>query len=114
MQTQFRVEVQERGQGTVIALSGELDLASGAALEEAFERVFASDTNLVVIDLRGLEFMDSTGLSIIVKAHQTVEDRDLRLYVVNGPPQVQRLLSLTGVAERVSLIDAPEEVLGEG
>jgi anti-sigma B factor antagonist len=112
VQTQFSVEVHEQGRGTVIALSGELDLASSPALEEAFERVFSADDLSVVIDLRKLEFMDSTGLSIIVKAHQTAEERDLRLYVVNGPPQVQRLLSLTGVAERVSLVGAPEDVLG--
>jgi anti-sigma B factor antagonist len=112
VQTQFRVEVHEQGAGTVVALSGELDLASSPALEEALERVFGSDHQVVVVDLRNLEFMDSTGLSIVVKAHQTVEDRDLRLYVVNGPPQVQRLLSLTGVADRVSLIGAPEDVLG--
>jgi len=114
VQTQFRVEVQERGAGTVISLSGELDLASSPALEEAIDRVFASETKVVVIDLRRLEFMDSTGLSIIVKAQQTAEDRDVQLNVVNGPAQVQRLLSLTGVADRVSLIEAPEDALGGG
>jgi anti-sigma B factor antagonist len=114
VQTQFRVEVQERGTGTVIALSGELDLASSPALDEAFERVLASEAKVLVLDLRQLEFMDSTGLSIIVKAHQAVEDRDPQMYVVNGPAQVQRLLSLTGVAERVSLVDAPEDVLDRG
>lgn len=112
MQTQFRVEVSEEGQGIVIALSGELDLASSPALEEALERVFDSDTKLVVIDLRALEFMDSTGLSIIVKARQTADDRERQLFLTNGPPQVQRLLSLTGVADRVSLIESPENVLG--
>jgi anti-sigma B factor antagonist len=112
VQTQFRVEVHEQGEGAVIALSGELDLASSPALEEAFERVFASEAKVVVVDLRKLDFMDSTGLSAIVRAHQTVEDSDVRLYVVNGPPQVERLLSLTGVAERVSLVDSPEDVLG--
>ncbi len=106
--------MQERGAGTVISLSGELDLASSPALEEAIDRVFASETKVVVIDLRRLEFMDSTGLSIIVKAQQTAEDRDVQLNVVNGPAQVQRLLSLTGVADRVSLIEAPEDALGGG
>ena len=96
----------------MIALSGELDLASSPALEDALERVFGSDAKLVVLDLRTLDFMDSTGLSIIVKAHQTADDHQLQLYLVNGPAQVQRLLSLTGVAERVSLIESPEDVLG--
>ena len=114
MQTQFRVEVRQEGQGTVIALSGELDLASSPALEEALERVFGSGAGVVIIDLRALEFMDSTGLSILVKAHQTAADRQVQLYLINGPQQVRRLLSLTGVAERLSLIDAPEDVLGGG
>jgi len=112
VQTQFRVEVREEGQGTVIALSGELDLASSPALEDALERVLSSDAKIVVIDLRELEFMDSTGLSILVRAHQTAEEQELALHLVNGPPQVQRLLSLTGVGERLSLIDAPEDVVG--
>ena len=112
MQTQFRVDVRDEGQGTVIALSGELDLASSPALEEALDRVFGSDAQVLVIDLRELEFMDSTGLSILVRAHQTADERKLSLHLVNGPPQVQRLLSLTGVGERLSLISAPEEVLG--
>jgi anti-anti-sigma factor len=114
VQTEFRVEVHQEGEGTVISLSGELDLASSPALEEAIERVLGSETELVVIDLRALEFMDSTGLSIIVKAHQTAEARELGLHLVNGPPQVERLLSLTGVAERMSLIEAPGDVLGGG
>lgn len=112
MQTQFRVEVLEHAGGAVVALSGELDLASSPALEEAFDRVFASEAEVVVIDLRKLDFMDSTGLSVIVKAQQTVEDRGVRLYVINGPAQVERLLSLTGVAERVSFVDSVEDVLG--
>ena len=58
----------------MIAVSGELDLASSAALEDELGRVIDSDGELVVLDLRELEFMDSTGLSTIVKAHQRATD----------------------------------------
>ncbi len=98
----------------MISVSGELDLASSPALEEELGRVAASGTELVIVDLRELEFMDSTGLSVLVKAHQRAEEQGKRFGLVNGSQQVQRLLSLTGVAERLTLVDAPEELFGGG
>ena len=114
MQTDFRVEMRTEGQATVVGVAGELDLASSPELEQQLEQFYASDNELLVIDLRGLEFMDSTGLSVIVSAHQKLIDAGQRLIIVRGPQQVQRLLDLTGVAERLELVDTPEEVLAEG
>jgi anti-anti-sigma factor len=94
----------------VIAISGELDLASGPRLEVELAALDAG-VRLVVVDLRNLEFMDSTGLSIIVRAHQRLAEQGCELSLVRGSPQVQRLLDLTGVAERVRLVEAPEELL---
>jgi anti-sigma B factor antagonist len=112
VQSHFRVEIHSDGRATVITVSGELDLASSGALEEEFLRVAESDAQQVVVDLRELEFMDSTGLSTLVKAHQRAEETGQRFGLVRGPQQVQRLLSLTGVAERVTFGDTPEELLG--
>ena len=111
MQSHFRVEVRNADDTTVISVSGELDLASSPALEEELERVAQSDAQLVVVDLRSLEFMDSTGLSVLVRAHQRAEENGRRLGLVNGSQQVQRLLTLTGVADRLTLTDVPEELL---
>ncbi len=107
---EFQVEVRREGSAAVIAISGELDLASGPRLEQELAAL-NSDITLVVVDLRQLEFMDSTGLSIIVRAHQRLAEHDCELSLVRGSPQVQRLLDLTGVAERVRLVQAPEELL---
>lgn len=97
----------------MIAVSGELDLASSPALQEELDRVASSDARLLIIDLRQLDFMDSTGLSVLVRAHQRAEEQGRRLAMVNGPQQVQRLLSLTGVVDRLTVVDSPEELLGE-
>ncbi len=113
MQSQFRVEVRSEGRAAVIVVGGELDLASGPALEDELARVRTSDVELVVLDLRELEFMDSTGLSILVKANQQAVDEGRRFGLVKGSPQVQRLLDLTGVAEHLTLVDAPEELLDQ-
>lgn len=114
MQNDFRVDVRAEGRATIIAVIGELDLASSPELEQQLEQVWRSDADQLVLDLRGLEFMDSTGLSIIVGAHQRVTETGRRLSVVKGPPQVQRLLDLTGVSERLQMVDTPEEVVTGG
>ena len=114
MQSDFRVDVRTEGRATIVVVSGELDLASSPELQEQLDRVWESDPELLVIDLRQLEFMDSTGLSIIVGAHQRMAEKGQSLSLVRGSPQVQRLLDLTGVAERLRLVDTPEEVVTGG
>jgi anti-sigma B factor antagonist len=114
VQSHFRVDVRNNGRTSVITVSGELDLASSAALEEELVRAAESNAEQVIVDLRELEFMDSTGLSTLVKAHQRAVEAGQRFGVVRGPAQVQRLLSLTGVEERLTFADAPEELLGGG
>jgi anti-sigma B factor antagonist len=104
--------VRNADETAVISVAGELDLASSPALEEELERVAQSDAKVVVVDLSNLEFMDSTGLSVLVRAHQRAEENGRRLGLVNGSQQVQRLLTLTGVADRLTLTDVPEELLG--
>ena len=110
MESNFDVEVRHGDQAVVIGVSGELDLASSPALEQELDNGAASHAEVVIVDLRQLEFMDSTGLSILVRAHERATEGGRRFAVVRGPQQVQRLLSLTGVADRLTLVDSPEEV----
>jgi anti-sigma B factor antagonist len=111
VQSNFNVETRDGAQAVVIEVRGELDLASSPALEQELERGAAAKAEVVIVDLRELEFMDSTGLSVLVRAHQRANDNGQRFGVVKGPQQVQRLLSLTGVADRLRLGDSPEELL---
>ncbi len=110
MQNNFEVERRDGDQAVVIGVTGELDLASSPGLEQELERVVNSGVELVIVDLRQLEFMDSTGLSVLVRAHQQAVEAGRRFAVVRGPQQVQRLLTLTGVAERLTLVDSPDEI----
>jgi anti-sigma B factor antagonist len=111
VQSNFSVEVRDGDRAVVIGVSGELDLASSPALERELERGAASRAEFVIVDLRRLEFMDSTGLSVLVRAHQRATESGQRFGVVRGPQQVQRLLTLTGVADRLTLGESPEELL---
>lgn len=111
MQSHFRVEVANKRDAAVISVSGELDLASSPALQGELERAVNSDASLVILDLRELDFMDSTGLSVLVRAHQQATQNSVRFGLINASQQVQRLLSLTGVADRLTLPEVPEDLL---
>jgi anti-sigma B factor antagonist len=111
VQNQFQVDVRRDGTSAVVAVTGELDLASGPELEAELDQIAGPETHLLVVDLRQLDFMDSTGLSILVRAHQRLAGEGCEMGLVKGSQQVQRLLDLTGVAERLRLVDAPEELL---
>lgn len=111
MQSQFRLEVGSEGSATLIVVHGELDLASGPELEGELARVREQSPMTLIIDLRRLDFMDSTGLSILVRAHQQAAEDGCEFGLVRGTPQVQRLLELTGVSERMAMADTPEELL---
>ncbi|MBV9194590.1 MAG: STAS domain-containing protein [Solirubrobacterales bacterium] len=108
MQSGLRVEVASKGEASVITVGGELDLATSPTLEQELGRIVAGGASTVIVDLSELEFMDSTGLSVLVRAHQKAEQNGRRFGLINGSQQVQRLLSLTGVAERLTLTEVPE------
>ncbi len=110
MQSNFRVELRKENGVPLLSVRGELDLASSPALEEQFEQALAEAPSLLIIDLRELEFMDSTGLSVLIRAHQRTQEAGHRLAIVNGSRQVRRLLSLTGVADRLTIVDDPQEL----
>lgn len=111
MESNFLVETQFGDRATLLSVSGELDLVSSPALEEALDRLSGLGQELVMLDLRPLEFMDSTGLHVLVKAQQRAHDAGQRFALIRGGEQVQRLLNLTGVAEQIKIVDSPEELL---
>jgi len=109
VQSQFRLEVGSEGRATLIVVRGELDLASGPELEAELARVHERPPEMLIIDLSQLDFMDSTGLSILVKAHQQTVEDGREFGVVRGTPQVQRLLELTTYPQHALVVEAPYE-----
>ena len=94
-----------------LVLSGELDLLSSPVLARAIGGLPESGVDVVIVDLRRLEFMDSTGLHLLVRAQQTAHEVGRRFALVRGGDQIQRLLDLSGVAESITIIDSPDALL---
>jgi anti-sigma B factor antagonist len=105
--TRLEITTASADGGTVLTLSGELDIASAPALERALDDVGASLLHRLVIDLTQVTFMDSTGLRALLLARQRTADGGQELLLCPGPRQVQRVFELSGTLERFSFRDPP-------
>jgi anti-anti-sigma factor len=110
-QEHLRVDARREQDRVVLRLAGELDLASSPILERALEAPEIAETPLLVLDLDGLRFVDSTGLRIILLAHESARGRGQEFAITPGSAQVQRLLSITSVAEHMRVIASPDDLL---
>lgn len=111
MNDEFNVAEQQHGAASVLTVSGELDLRTSPELEDRLGRAFDGGAELVILDLRQIEFMDSTGLRVLLGAHQRAQETGRRFALVKGADQVERVLTLTGVRDLLTVVDAPEELL---
>lgn len=78
-----------------LELYGELDLASAPALQQQLEGAAAGGSGPVIVDLGHLEFLDSTGLRVLVHAQRQLTDDGREIALRPGPPAVQRLFELS-------------------
>jgi anti-anti-sigma factor len=107
----LEVTADQGDRGTVrLTLTGELDISSAPQLDEELAKVEAAAPPIVVLDLRSLEFMDSTGLRTIVTADARAREEGRRLAIVRGPDAVHRVFSVTRLDERLDMIDDPAAV----
>jgi anti-sigma B factor antagonist len=99
----------------VIALTGELDLAFAEQVQEAIAAVPGKAD--LLIDLSACEFLDSTGLALLINARKEFAEAGRRLILCAPGPQVARLLEVTGLDReeivRPSLDDALDDSLGQ-
>ena len=102
----FKAHGYEDGIATFIALSGELDLAAEKETRRAFERVERWNPAVLVADLTGLEFMDATGIKLLVAADRRARRAGRRLVVLTAPGGVRRLLvDIAGLDRYLELVD---------
>jgi len=91
---------------------GELDLAGAAELERELQRLAGETLDALVIDLRDVAFMDSSGLRVVALAARVNAEQGRRFALVRGAAQVMRVFEITRMAERLGFVDDPGEVTG--
>jgi anti-sigma B factor antagonist len=88
----------------LVALVGELDLSVVGLLDAAVQEVVAAGLHLVVVDLSGLTFCDSSGLGVLLRASRAVRSAGGTLLVAGAHDAVQRLLQLTSMERALTIV----------
>jgi anti-sigma B factor antagonist len=91
----FASQVEWRDGVALVALSGELDLATAPLLESCLAPVEADGPASIVVDLRDLMFIDSSALHVLLRARGRAETNGHQLLVVGASPAARRLFELT-------------------
>jgi anti-sigma B factor antagonist len=102
---ELTIETDAVGSRIVFSLAGELDLESAPKLASRLDTVQLDDTRELVIDLEGVDFIDSTGLRVLLGAKRDAEDAGHRLLLRGAHGQVARLFEIAGVLEQFSFDD---------
>jgi anti-sigma B factor antagonist len=98
----FRCELVRNDGRAVVRLGGELDMSTVPILEERLREALDGGSRRLVVDLSGLEFIDSTGLTLLVRCARAAEQDGFNLALVRGDDRVHRLFELTGLDSRFS------------
>lgn len=110
MNAPFRVEA-ENGDGLkTVSVFGELDQATAPELRSALTAAFDAG-DAVLVNLSECDFIDSTGLSLLVEAKRKLAEDERQFGVCCPDPDVRRLLSLTGIDDAVGLFDTRDEAI---
>jgi anti-anti-sigma factor len=80
-----------------IAISGDLDMAGTLRLQPRLDRLIEEvRPNVLVLDFRGVDFVDSVGLSLLVEVHEAALGGGFHLAIVRGTREVKRIFELAG------------------
>jgi anti-sigma B factor antagonist len=114
MSDALRVDSQRFGDAAVVSVQGEIDLSTAAEVEAALD-ASREGVRALALDLRGVGFIDTSGLRLVFEERQRAKQRGYRFAVVRGSPHVQRVFEIAGFADADGLfVDDPSEVAGTG
>lgn len=109
----FELREREPREGCkVVAVFGELDLAVADELDELLMRAIG-ESPLVLVDLDGCEFIDSSGIAVVLRAHQRICEDGGRLAICSPTAQVLRVLSMTGLTSNGFVFGSEAEALAQ-
>ena len=111
MNRPFRVEAASDGGLHTVSVIGELDQATAPELRGTLTEAIGDGSVSVLVDLSDCDFIDSTGLSLLVDAKRRLGEADRGFGVCCPDADVRRLLELTGIDAAVGLFDSRDEAV---
>ena len=97
------IRIDQDGHSLSVRASGEIDIANSKFLEEELRRVFVCDAPLIVLDLDSVDFIDSTGLRVLLWGATRSRENGNRLRIRLGSRAVRRMVELSGLGPALPL-----------
>jgi anti-sigma B factor antagonist len=98
MASAFRIEVTGNHRHLTLRLVGEVDMATAPELRAALGSAFEHGTSMLTVDLEGVEYLDSSGIRELVRAHFNATNLGTHLAFTGANPTVTRALEVAGLA----------------
>ena len=108
MELTLKVDPEDHG-FTVIAVSGEIDVYTAPKLRERLIGLVEAGSYQLIVDMEGVEFLDSTGLGVLVGALKRVRSNDGELSLVCTQPRIRKVFEVTGLTKVFTLHDTVED-----
>lgn len=108
----MQIDIQYRGRTAVAALFGEFDLACAQEVRLQLDEAIDAGISRLVVDLRGVPFIDSSGLGVLLGRYRRISERGGELCLAAPRPAVRTVLELSGVPQVVRVLDSQSEVQG--
>jgi anti-sigma B factor antagonist len=106
MDQEFHIEERPDGDVPVIAVSGEIDVATAPQLRETLQGVISRGKTTIVLDLLGVTFLDSTALGVLVGALKRCRDAGGDLQVVVAEARILKIFEITGLTSVFTIVDS--------
>jgi anti-sigma B factor antagonist len=104
---------KEKSKSFIVELKGEVDLFTAPAFKEAVYEILDAGNNRIIIDLSGLEFMDSTGLGVLLGALRRLRTTGGSLALVCDRENIVKIFQLTGLDQVFTIYEKIEDCIIE-
>jgi anti-sigma B factor antagonist len=106
MDQEFRIEERSGGDFPVVAVAGEIDVATAPQLRECLHQVIAQGQSTVVLDLLDVTFLDSTALGVLVGALKRCRELGGELHIVVTDARIMKIFEITGLTKVFPIADS--------
>jgi anti-sigma B factor antagonist len=107
------LDVTERNGFAILAVKGEVDVYTAPRLRERIVELVSQGKHQIVVDLEGVDFLDSTGLGVLVGGLKRLRSHDGDLSLVCTQPRILKVFEITGLTKVFSIHDTVDAAAGQ-
>lgn len=107
----LRLDVSQRGEWSIVEVGGEVDVATAPRLREQLIKLVNDQRFRIVVDLGGVDFIDSTGLGVLIGALKRVRTHDGDLALVCTERRILKVFEITGLDRVFRIRDTVDDAV---